>query len=80
MFGYVNVFKYLGSQLACNGSIVDAIKKRIVKPSHTFGSLKKPLFQDRLLRTKTKRVVYKTAVLGTLWLRVLDHLARPLLM
>ena len=62
----VEEFKYLGSVLACNGSIRSDVKERVAKASRTYGCLKKSVFQNRLLTTQTKRAVYKAAVLGTL--------------
>ncbi len=62
----VSEFKYLGSLAESRGGIVKEVGERIAKASRAFGALRKAVFRDNNLSHKTKRLVYKAAVLGVL--------------
>ena len=62
----VTHFQYLGSVVEAKGGIGKEVCERIAKASRAFGMLKKPVFKDRNLSITTKRLVYKSIVLGVL--------------
>ena len=62
----VNAFQYLGATVEGNGNIMNDVENRIAKASRAFGSLKRPVFRDKDLSLKTKRLVYQAVVLGVL--------------
>lgn len=62
----VNAFQYLGATVEGNGNIMNDVESRIAKASRAFGLLKRPVFRDKDLSLKTKRLVYQAVVLEVL--------------
>ena len=62
----VTDFRYLGSTVEANGELMMDAEDRIGRASRAFGSLCRPVFRDGNLSLKTKRMVYRSAVLGVL--------------
>ena len=63
----VDSFQYLGSCIDAGGDMKKEISSRIAKASRAFGSLRKPIFQDKNLSIPTKRAVYCAVVLSVLF-------------
>ena len=63
----VDTFQYLGSCIDASGDMKNEISNRIAKASRAFGSLRKPIFQDKNLSIQTKRAVYCAVVLSVLF-------------
>ena len=61
----VTTFVYLGSTLACNGSIDPELSHRICKASGAFNSLNK-IWHNRCIKIETKTRIYESAVLTIL--------------
>ena len=62
----VSEFRYLGAVVEIQGEIVKDVEDKIARASRAFGALCKPVFRDGDLSNKTKRMVYRAAVLGVL--------------
>ena len=62
----VTDFRYLGSMVEAHGELMMDVEDRIGRTSRAFGSLCRPVFRDGNLSLKTKRMVYRSAVLGVL--------------
>ena len=62
----VTEFSYLGSVIASSGRVQPDIDRRIAQASKAFGTLRKPVFNNRDLKLKTKRKVYQACVLSVL--------------
>ena len=62
----VTDFRYLGSIIEANGDIRMEVEQRIAHASRAFGALRKPVFGDKDLSLKTKRLVYRAVVLRVL--------------
>ena len=62
----VEEFKYLGSIIRSSGSNTRDVVERVASSSRAFGKMKRAVFQNRALSTRTKHSVYKVVVLGTL--------------
>ena len=59
-------FVYLGGIVSDDGSL-DKVSARLAKAALGFGCLRKPIFELQGLSTSTKRMVYKSVVLSTLF-------------
>ena len=59
-------FKYLGSLVEACGGMVGEVGCRIAQASRTFGSLRDSVFVASDLSLETKRMVYRSVVLGVL--------------
>ena len=64
----LNEFQYLGSLVEAAGGMTGEIEHHIVWASRTFGSLCNAVFMDHHLTLETKRLVYRSVVLGVLFL------------
>lgn len=64
--GTVNVFKYLGNNIASDGSCDKEIDHRISAAARAFGSLYHRVWKSHELPIKTKIRVYETVVLSSL--------------
>ena len=62
----VSAFQYLGAIVEGSGSIKGDVESRIAKASRAFGALRRPVFGDKDLSLRTKRMVYCAVVLGVL--------------
>ena len=62
----VTNFRYLGSIIEASGDIKMEVEDRIGQASRAFGALRRPVFGDKDLSLKTKRLVYNAVVLGVL--------------
>ena len=62
----VTEFKYLGAIIEECGGIKKELESRIAKASRTFGALRRPVFDDKDITLATKRLVYRSVVLGVL--------------
>ena len=62
----VDRFKYLGSLVEARGGVVGEIGCRIAQASRVFGSLRDSVFAASDLTLETKRMVYRSVVLGVL--------------
>ena len=62
----VTDFRYLGSMVEAHGELMKDAEGRIGRASRAFGSLCRPVFHDGNLSLKTKRMVYRSPVLGVL--------------
>ena len=60
----VDQFKYLGSLVEARGSVVAEVCNRIAEASRAFGSLRNSVFTASDLTLETKRMVYRSVVLG----------------
>lgn len=78
----VDDFPYLGSIVSSSGSLATELTTRLAKASRAFGCLRAPIFTDRTLTIKTKRLVYTAVVLPTLlygaetWPLKAEHIRR----
>ncbi len=63
----VTSFKYLGVVLHEDGKWRHAIHGRIQRAGRLFNSLRVPVFQNRSVTLKTKKLVFEAAVLGCLY-------------
>ena len=63
----VDQFKYLGSLVEARGCVVAEVSNRIAQASMAFGSLRYSVFTASELTLETKRLVYRSVVLGV-WL------------
>ena len=59
-------FRYLGSIVEAHGEVLKDVEDRIARASRAFGALCRPVFQDRSLSLRTKRMVYRAVVMGVL--------------
>ena len=62
----VEQFKYLGSLVEACGGVVGEVSCRIAQASRAFGSLRDSVFTASDLTMETKRMVYRSVVLGVL--------------
>ena len=62
----VTNFRCLGSIIEASGNIKMEVEDRIGQASRAFGALHRPVFGDKDLSLKTKRLVYNAVVLGAL--------------
>ena len=62
----VDQFKYLGSLVEVCGGVVGEVGCRIAQASRAFGSLRDSVFATSDLSLETKRMVYRSVVLGVL--------------
>ena len=62
----VEHFKYLGSLVEACGRVVGEVGCRIAQASRAFGSLRDSVFAASDLSLETKRMVYRSVVLGVL--------------
>ena len=62
----VEQFKYLGSLVEACGGVVGEVSCRIAQASRAFGSLRDSVFNAPDLTMETKRMVYRSVVLGVL--------------
>ena len=62
----VDQFKYLGSLVEARGGMVAEVSNRIAQASRAFGSLRNSVFTASDLTLETKRMVYRSVVLGAL--------------
>ena len=60
------MFKYLGSLVEATGRMTGEVDHRIVQASKAFGSLCSAMFMAHDLNLETKRLVYRSVVLGVL--------------
>ena len=79
---HVSEFQYLGSVIAENGRIDAEVDRRIANASKAFGALRRAVFDDKVLSTTTKRMIYQACVLSVLlyggecWIPLRRHLKR----
>ena len=62
----VDAFKYLGAVVEGKGEVVLDVEDKIARASRAFSALCRPVFNDGNLSRRTKRMVYRVAVLGVL--------------
>ena len=62
----VDAFKYLGAVVEGKGEVLLDVEDKIARASRAFGALCRPVFNDGNLSRRTKRIVYRAAVLGVL--------------
>ena len=62
----VSDFRYLGAVVETQGELAKDMEDKIARASRAFGALCRPVFRDDDLSNKTKRMVYRAAVLGVL--------------
>ena len=62
----IDLFKYLGSLVEARGGMVAEVSNRIAQASRAFGSLCNSVFTASDLTLETKRIVYRSVVLGVL--------------
>ncbi len=63
---HASEFRYLGSVMTSDGRSSTDVCQRIAAASRAFGSLFKPVFRDRSLTIRTKRLLYTSCVLSVL--------------
>ena len=59
-------FRYLGSIVEMHGEVLKDVEDKIARASRAFGVLCRPVFQDKGLSLKTKKMVYRAVVMGVL--------------
>ena len=59
-------FRYLGSIVEMHGEVLKDVEDKIARASRAFGVLYRPVFQDKGLYLKTKKMVYRAVVMGVL--------------
>ena len=59
-------FSYLGSIVEVHGEVQKDVEDKIARASRAFGVLCRPVFQDKGLSLKTKRMMYRAVVMGVL--------------
>ena len=59
-------FRYLGSIVEMHGEVLKDVEDKIARASRAFGVLCRPVFQDKGLSLKTKKMVYCAVVMGVL--------------
>ena len=59
-------FKYLGAIIEESGGVRKDVEDRIAKASRAFGTLRRSVFEHKDITLSTKRVVYRSEVLGLL--------------
>ena len=64
-------FRYLHveSVVEVHGEVMKDVEDRVARESRAFGALCRPVFQDKKLSFKTKRMVYCAMVMGLLLYR-----------
>lgn len=62
----VTDFRYLGAIVESDGGITKDVEDRIARASKAFGALCRPVFGDKDLSLRTKRLVYRAEALGLL--------------
>ena len=62
----VDQFKYLESLVEARGGMVAEVSNRIAQASRAFDSLRNSVFTASDLTLETKRMVYRSVVLGVL--------------
>ena len=70
--GSVEIMKELGSLVEATGRMTGEVDHRIVQASKAFGSLHSAVFMAHDLSLETKRLVYRSVVLGYM-VQKLEH-------